>query len=245
MRIRFTLQSIAAVIIFIFFLFSLLFYLLLKSNFEDESFKRIEQATRFNKALQSYVGDIQKPAIYALMDNGQLPKDFFDPKLLSSTFIANHVNDAFLSQKFANKSMSVRLKFASDNPTNNRNMVTAYEKKVLENFRKNKLIEYKNHIKIGESEHLFYALAVERNTDQCLQCHGTPSNAPKSMRQIYGDVNGFGESKGHLRAIITVYTPVDAENDEMMTFFWSIEIAMLIMFAFIYGIIYRYSRTIT
>jgi signal transduction histidine kinase len=62
---------------------------------------------------------------------------------------------------------------------------------------------------------------------------------------MYSENNGFGESKGHLRAIVAVYTPIDADNKEMLLFFWSIEGLMSFIFLLIYGVIYHYSQTIT
>ncbi len=242
---RLSLRLIAVIMIFLFFFSSLLFYSLLNRYYEDEAFKRIGQVTRFDKALQSYINTIQKPSIYSLIQAGNLPKDFFDPTILSSTFIANHINDAFVSEKFGDTSMFVRLKFASDNPTNIRNKANEYELKVLKEFRTTKLTEYKDRLKLDGKEHLFYAIPVAVNTNECLTCHGKPSDAPKSMRQMYSDYNGFGESKGHLRAIVAIYTPIDADNQEMLLFFWSIESLMVVIFALIYGMIYHYSRTIT
>ncbi len=242
---RLSLRSIAAIMIFLFLISSLLFYTLLKYYYEDEAFKRIEQATRFDKALQSYVNNVQKPSLYSLIQSGHLPKDFFDPTLLSSTFIANHVNDEFVSKKFGDASMLVRLKFASDNPTNSRNKANKYELSILEKFRTNKLVDYKDRLKIEGKEQLFYALPVAINTNECLKCHGKPSDAPKAMRQMYSENDGFGESKGHLRAIVAVYTPIDSDNKEMLLFFWSIEGLMFFIFLLIYGVIYHYSQTIT
>lgn len=237
------LHSIAMIMAFLFLCASLLFYTLLKRYYEDEAFHRIEMATGFDKALQNYIEEVQKPFIYGLIREGKLPGDFFDSTLLSSTFIAGNVNDRFVANKL-NTDRLVRLKFVSDNPTNIRNKVNEYERSVLEKFRTNRLFNYKDRLQIDGKENFFYALPVAVNTDMCLKCHGDPSDAPMSMRQRYGDHNGFGESKGHLRAMIVAYTPTDADNEKMLLFFWSIESLMVLVFALIYGIIYRYSLTI-
>lgn len=236
-----SLRFIALIMIVLFLLSSAFFYRLLNHYYENEAFKRIEQAVGFDKALQSYINDFQKPSVYGLIQTGHLPKDFFDPTLLSSTFIANHVNDLFVSKSTA----FVRLKFASDNPTNSRNRATVYESVVLEKFRAQQFKSYRDKVVVDGKENLFYALPVTLNTNECLKCHGSPSDAPKQMRKMYGDNSGFGEKRDHLRAIVAIYTPIETDNDEMIFFFWSVESLMLFVFGLIYGLIYYYSHTIS
>lgn len=236
-----SLRFIALIMIVLFVLSSALFYRLLNHYYEDEAFKRIEQAVGFDKALQSYINDVQKPSVYGLIQTGHLPKDFFDPTLLSSTFIANHVNDLFVSKSTA----FVRLKFASDNPTNSRNRATSYEREILEKFRAKQFKSYRDKVVVDGKENLFYALPVAYNTNECLKCHGRPSDAPNQMRKMYGDNSGFGEKRDHLRAIVAIYTPIETDNDEMIFFFWSVESLMLFVFGLIYGLVYYYSHTIS
>lgn len=242
---RLSLRSIAAIMIFLFLLSSLLFYTLLKRYYEDEAFKRIEYATHFDKAIQLYVNTVQKPKVYSLINNGWLQKDFFDPALLSATYIANSVNDYFIAQNLNKTTAAVRIKFASDNPINIRNKTNAFEYTILQKLRNRGILDYRDRIIVNGKEHLFYAIPVERNTQDCLQCHGVRTHAPVMMQKIYKDTDSFSEEVGDLHAMIAIYTPIDADNEEMLLFFWSIEGLMLFIFALIYGMVYHYSQTIT
>lgn len=233
-----TLQRIAIVMTGLFVLFSTFFYFSLESYYEEEAFKRIEQVVYFNKALQQYVNDVQKPLLSELKRTNKLPKDYFSPTLLSSTFVANHVNDNYSKSR----SNLVRIKFASDNPTNIRNKADSYEKEILSQFRKKNLPFFRDFRMINGEKNLFYALPVNRNTQDCLQCHGNPSDAPIDMLNHYNAKNGFYEKIGDLRAIVAVYAPVSADNNKMNLFYWSIEVFMLAIFGLIFMLIVYFER---
>lgn len=238
---RLTLQKILMIMMALYIVFSAIFYITLNRYYKDESYKRIEQAVEFNKALQDYVNYVQKPFLSELKKNQQLSKSFFHPKLSSSSYIVNQVNDNYV--KLA--SHTVHIKFASDNPINNRNTVNAYEKKVLSEFRKKNLVSYKDSLTINGKEHLFYALSVPRNTDACLECHGNPVNAPKEMRKLYNQNHGFNENVGDLRAIMGVYTSIEDEQGEMFLFFITIEVLMLAIFGLIYYLIVYFEQKLS
>lgn len=240
-----SLRTIALSMMAFFVVFSILFFTMLKAYYEEEAFKRIEYATRFDKAIQLYVNNIQKPKVYALIKHGWLQKDFFDPALISATYIANNINDYFIAQKSKKTVFAVRMKFATDNPINMRNKANAFEYAVLQKFRNKGILDYRDRLVIEGKEHLFYALPVARNTQDCLECHGTRERAPKLMQQMYGDHDTFGEKVNDLHAIVAIYTPIDADNKAMMTFFWSIEGTMLFIFGLIYYLIHHYSRMIS
>lgn len=240
-----SLRTIAISMLALFAVFSALFFTMLKSYYEEEAFKRIEYATRFDKAIQLYVNNIQKPKIYSLINNGLVQKDFFDPALISATYIANYVNDYFIAEESNKTVVSVRMKFATDNPINMRNKANAFEYAVLQKFRNKGIIDYRERLVIEGKEHLFYALPVTRNTQDCLECHGVREQAPKLMQQMYKNSDTFGEKVKDLHAIVAIYTPIDGDNKAMMMFFWSIEGLMLFIFGLIYYLIHHSSRMIS
>jgi len=242
---RSSLSKIALALAFLFTVSSFIFYIILSSYYEKEAFKRIRLALDYNKAIQEYVSNYQKPTIYALMKEGTLPNDFFDPTLLSSTFIVQHINEVYLQKlQRSNAALHVDFKFASDNPTNITNKATPFESKVLRQFNETNITSFTQHISLNGKDHLFYALPVEANTNKCMRCHSDPNIAPRQMVTLYGSSNGFNEKIGEIRAIISLYTPVDEDNQNMWFFFLSVEFLMLISFLIIYSIIYYYSRAI-
>lgn len=243
--LKHSLSKIALSLIVVYTIGALAMYFLLQTYYENEAFKRIRLALDYDKAIQQYVSDFQKPTVYALIKEGYLPKDYFDPTLLSSTFIVQHINQIY-TQKLSDTKQQflVDFKFASDNPTNPNNKATPFESTILKKFNENNLSAYSQHISINGKDNLFYALPVERNTKKCMRCHSDPTLAPQQMRAMYGDVNGFGEHIGEIRAIISLYTPVDSDNQSMWYFFYSTLLLMAVVFGVIFSIIYYYSRTI-
>lgn len=232
------LQRFAIIITALFVLFTMFFYYSLESYYKEEAFKRIEQTVRFDKALQQYVNDVQKPLLTELKRTNRLSKDYFSSKLLSSTFIANSINDNYTKASL----YPVRIKFASDTPTNPRNKADSYEKEILSQFREKNLSSLRDTRTINGVNYLFYALPVNRNTQDCLQCHGIPEDAPVHMLDLYGKKNGFHEKIGYLRAIVAVYTPVNTTDDNWHIFFWSIEALMLFIFGLIFFLIVYFER---
>lgn len=240
-----SLSKIALTLIVIYAIVSIVMYLLLQNYNEQEAYKRIRIALNYDKAIQKYVSDYQKPTLYALMEKNVLSKDYFDPILLSSTFIVQHVNEFYVQNlHHADHSFHVNFKFASDNPTNITNKANPFESKILKLFNDSNISYYTQHVNRNGIKNLFYALPVERNTEKCMRCHGDPKVAPKQMLELYGNKHGFHEKVGDSRAIIALYTPIDSNNEAIWYLFISIELLAALTFGLIYGIIYYYSRTI-
>lgn len=242
---RHSLTKIALALMFIYAFGSVAMYFMVQKYNENEAYKRIRLALDYDKAIQKYVSDYQKPTVYALIEKGYLPKDYFDPTLLSSTFIVQHINEVYVQTlNKNNKKFHVNFKFASDNPTNITNKATKFESRILKMFNESNLSSYSERINIDGKENLFYALPVERSTQKCMRCHSNPERAPQQMRAMYGDKNGFHEKVGEIRAIISLYTPIASDSQSMWYFFLSVELLMAIVFIIIYSIIYYYSRAI-
>jgi HAMP domain-containing protein len=93
------------------------------------------------------------------------------------------------------------------NPTNLAHRTTDWEADVVAFFRSHK----KQREFIAERETpsgrlLSLANPISVTERSCLACHSTPAAAPASMRQLYGDANGFGWQVGEIigAQIITV-----------------------------------------
>jgi protein-histidine pros-kinase len=88
-------------------------------------------------------------------------------------------------------------KEATLNPTNPRNRAVDWEADVVQQFR-----QYPTRSEIiaerasGTGRSLYIAKPIQVSHAACLQCHGTPSNAPVGMLRLYGHANGFGWQQG-------------------------------------------------
>lgn len=156
------------------------------------------------KASRKYIEEVQRPLISNLKLKGDLPNNFFDPRILSSSYITKEIFDILLS----NKKIHFKYNLASINPTNPKNRANAFEAKILQRFRKGKIKKYFE-IKKEKNEDIFYmALPISKNKPSCLECHGDPKIAPPGMIAKYGNTTGFYEKVGEIRALISLRVPV-------------------------------------
>jgi HAMP domain-containing protein len=84
-------------------------------------------------------------------------------------------------------------KEATLNPTNPADRATEWESDIISFFRNN---DTQSEM-IGERDtatgrSLYLGLPIKITNPACLACHSTPSAAPKTLIETYGDNNGFG-----------------------------------------------------
>ncbi|QSZ40773.1 DUF3365 domain-containing protein [Sulfurimonas aquatica] len=215
---------------------SILFYLILKDFHKEKADKSVQSALLTSQAMREYISKYQKPAIAKIVKENKLSEDLFDPALMSSTYIVDHVHNIY-QKNYAAAGIhiyeDVNYKFASNNPTNINNKATPFESKILKKFNESNISSYKETIEYKGKETLFFAIPVTRNSTDCLQCHGDPKDAPRDMLDIYGSENGFYENIGEIRAINAMYSTLDA-NNAMLKVYFLVEAMMFIVFLGIY-----------
>ncbi len=194
------------------------------------------------KTIRNYVENIQKPVIYNLEKEGKLYKDFFDPRILSSTYIVKTIHQMYSDSLKMEHHIPYKYKLAATNPRNPQNRADKFEKKILEKFRKNKIKEFSTILKEKGKNYFFVAVPTERNKPSCMRCHSTPDVAPKELIKRYGDKAGFYEKVGDLRAIISLKVPISHIvsshiKDFLITIFIAL-VVFIIFFIFLY-IIYK------
>ncbi|MFK5881058.1 MAG: DUF3365 domain-containing protein [Sulfurospirillum sp.] len=185
------------------------------------------------KTIRSYIENIQKPVIYNLKKKGKLYKDFFDSRIMSSTYIVNTIHHMYTnSQKLKNK-IPYKFKLAATNPRNPINRANDFEKRILEKFRKKKIKEFSTILKENGKNYFYVAVPIERNKKSCMKCHSTPNIAPKELIQMYGDKAGFYEKTGDLRAIISLKIPLShIVSTHIKDFLITISIALIVFIIF-------------
>lgn len=248
------LNYISLLFIFIFIGSSVGFYYELEDFYEKEAYRHIKEHVLFSSAMQKFFYTQQQPEVYKLMYDYNISGDFFNPKLLSATYMIAHINKEFQQTlktgiedseesqfQFLNndtkesiiESEAINFKFASDNPLNKEDLADAYETKILNKFRDENLSHFSEKIEKNNTEYLVYALPSMPNNALCLQCHGDPLNAPKGLVDIYGTSSGFHEKEGNIRAALVIYSEINSSGN-MMLFYVLTEAVMLFALLFIY-----------
>ena len=103
------------------------FYNQHKNDVLLEANKRITTILNINKALHKYVETVQKPVIYKLKEEGKLYKEFFNPKLLSFTYIARNMHKNYAQIEKENNNIPYIYKLAATNPRNPINKASKFE----------------------------------------------------------------------------------------------------------------------
>ncbi|MEM9808517.1 MAG: DUF3365 domain-containing protein, partial [Cyanobacteria bacterium P01_D01_bin.56] len=99
-------------------------------------------------------------------------------------------------------------KEATLNPTNPRDQADDFETQLVEQFRQDQdIVELTGYRTIDGNKLLYISRPLTIKNESCLECHGRPADAPKSMIKTYGRENGFGWKLGEIVAAQTIYVP--------------------------------------
>jgi len=217
-------------------------YLMFKNYALEENEAKMQDLIMHNKALHTYVEEQLKPVVYALKNQGSIDKDFFDPKLLSFTYMSRNIMQEYNKQRAAHKIEEIHYKFASNNPRNPINQASVHELQILKEFNAKKTDKHHEHMVINNNEYIFYAMPVTTNVESCMQCHSDPQKAPKSLVAYYGDKAGFYENIGDIRAFVSVTMPLDAELKKMQRMFKLFASALLVLLLVVFSIIFYFIK---
>ncbi|GFE68801.1 DUF3365 domain-containing protein [Chroococcus sp. FPU101] len=101
-------------------------------------------------------------------------------------------------------------KEAAPNPTNTRDQADEFETKIVAHFQLQPDLKSLSDYRVVDGKKLFYvARPLVMKQSSCLQCHGNPKNAPKSLINTYGSQNGFDWRLNDVIAAQILYIPAD------------------------------------
>lgn len=171
--------------------------------------------------------------------NKQVQPLFNDRLDDSSTFIRESVPSYAARQSFEYLRQRPGFKdyFYKDatlNPTNPRDLANEFEAGLVQKFRQNPDLKELSGFQEVAGKNLFYVarpLAIKQQS--CLQCHSTPSRAPKSQIATYGADHGFGWQMNQIVAAQTVY--VTAE--EVFRSYNQQLLLMIVVFSVIFAVV--------
>ena len=234
---KINLKLLTIIFILSFIIVVAIFYNQHKNNVLIEANKRITTILNTNKALHKYVENIQKPVIYKLKKEGKLYNEFFDPKLLSFTYIARNIHKNYVDIETANKNTPYIYKLAATNPRNPVNKATAFEAEILNKFRNGEFDTFSTMLKQDGEQYFFKAMPIDKNKQSCMKCHSTPDIAPKELIDLYGSKVAFGEKVGDIRAMISLKIPVTTIIKNTLKQFYINIIVILFIFVVFYIIL--------
>ena len=218
---------------------SILYYSIMIVNAQEEANKRIETILEQHKALHSYIENKQKPVIYELKNQGKLHNDYFNPNLLSFTYIARNIHEIYKEKKEAKKQEAYQYKLASINPRNTLNKATEFESKILEKFKTKQIKEYHTIINEKGKKYYYKAIPLDPNKASCMRCHSVPEAAPEQMIKMYGVKGGFGEKIGETRAMISLKIPMTEVYESSFKLFLFLSLMIFVILSIFYILIHR------
>lgn len=164
-----------------------------------------EIALQFNLAVRKYIGEKVRPFAARAVHEGE-----FIPELMSTSYVARSV--------FEDVRLHIPgfiLKFSSENPRNPANLAGPEELKIIDIFNKNPDMDrWSGNITINGKPY-FGLFSARRMEQSCLQCHGTPDDAPLSILEQYGREAGFYRPLGKVIALDTVGVPLGKINTRL------------------------------
>ena len=194
---------------------------------------RIQDVLQEAEALHYYVQREMHPIMYLLKEEGRMPKEFYSPEILSSSYITRRVFNQFNNIREMNKMPLIKYRMASINPRNKINKADSMESSLILLFNKDSTIKKFTGIVIQHGvKHLYYARPFLRLENNCLKCHGKKEDAPKALSDYYKWDSGFNLKAGEIPAIEIITTPLDAEF-KTLSFIGSAILTISVLFIFL------------
>ncbi|HSM82589.1 MAG TPA: response regulator [Nodosilinea sp.] len=170
---------------------------------EGEITARAEMLTQAMNSVRTYTSDNIRPLLADQLATS--------PEFISETVPAYAATEVFEDFRSQPEYESFFYKEATLNPTNPRDQADAFETSLVEQFRANGDLTKLSGYRARDGENLFYIsrpLAISKAS--CLECHSTPSAAPRSQLVSFGSQGGFGWQLNEIVAAQTIYVPADA-----------------------------------
>jgi signal transduction histidine kinase/ActR/RegA family two-component response regulator len=179
-------------------------------NHQSET--RLRDAMLEVRAFHLYIQKDMHPNYYRLMDEGRLPKGFYAPEMLSSSYMARNFQKYYNDERVAIGLPEVHYKMAVEDPRNPVNKATESEAELLKWFNED---PHRSHRRLVREEngqkYLVVAVPFLRNEEKCLVCHGTPFKAPGQLQELYEWSGGYNRIVGKISAIEIMKTPIQSQ----------------------------------
>ncbi|MBT9314653.1 c-type heme family protein [Leptothoe spongobia] len=172
----------------------------MRQKAEGEIVQQAEILIQTMNAVRTYTSGKVKP---------QLADELAESsKFIPETVPAYSAREVFEGFRAEDTYKDFLYKEATLNPTNPRDQADDFETQIVNKFRENsELKELKGYRTMDGAKLLYISRPLTIQKESCLECHGSPSAAPRSMISTYGKKNGFGWKLGETVAAQTIYLP--------------------------------------
>ena len=167
---------------------------------EGEIVQRAEILIQTMNAVRTYTSNQVRPHL----EDDLAESSVFIPE----TVPAYSAREVFETFRMTDEYQDFLYKEATLNPTNPRDQSDEFETQLVNEFRESSdLDELKGYRDIEGERLLYISRPLKVEQESCLECHGNPAAAPRSMRTTYGTQNGYGWNLGEIVAAQTIYVP--------------------------------------
>lgn len=188
-------------------------------------------------AIRDYVSSVQRPLIEELKEKNIIASDFFDPRLLSASYITREIHNIQL----AKKNINYDYKLVAMNPLNSDHLGNDFENGILQQFKDGKSKEFSSIIEENNKKYFYVSLPISSSNPSCLQCH-TNIYAPKEMIDKYHQIPKFSDEGGEILAMLSLKIPILSILKYHIEQFVAGGLAMFIVFIIFIVLIYKIYR---
>ncbi len=224
---KYKFQLIVSVFIFVYLLISALVLNFYNNLAMKDAKKEAYYVLESINSVREYIAGVQRPLIEQLKHDGIIKEDFFDERLLSSSYISREIYN--IQKKKYNLDFDYKLVAMA--PLNKAHEPNEFEAQVLRGFKENKFSEFSKIIKDENGSQFFVGLPIKSQNTSCLACHNSES-APKQMLDRYEISNGKISEASEMMAMLSFKIPLRA------IFSYHLKEVVIIMsaIAFVFGI---------
>ena len=224
---KYKFQLIVSVFIFVYLLISALVLNFYNNLAMKDAKKEAYYVLESINSVREYIAGVQRPLIEQLKHDGIIKEDFFDERLLSSSYISREIYN--IQKKKYNLDFDYKLVAMA--PLNKAHEPNEFEAQVLRGFKENKFSEFSKIIKDENGSQFFVGLPIKNQNTSCLACHNSES-APKQMLDRYEISNGKISEASEMMAMLSFKIPLRA------IFSYHLKEVVIIMsaIAFVFGI---------
>ncbi len=178
----------------------------LEQRAEDEVTSQAAILMQTINAVRNYTQDHVNPLLAPRLET----ESAFIPEAIP-TFSVREVFETFRKNE---EYKNFFFKDAAPNPTNLRDKADSFETKLVEDFRNHpETKEVSGFRNLPEGKVFYIARPFIITKQSCLQCHSTPTIAPKSLLASYGSENGFGWKLNDIVAAQIISVPAEEVFD--------------------------------
>jgi len=188
------------IILFCFCLFTTtIIYHFQKNLLEEETLRQTELAMVMLESTRSYIREVLRPRMYE-----EIGEDHFIIEAMSTSYITRVIMDRFKNTlpdfKYRRVALDAR------NPEFEANIE---EQQMIDYFQTHPNSQDWHGTTEVESSQYFTLYRPVIFKDSCLHCHGTPDEAPVTIKETYGFERGFHRNTNQIGGVFSISIPLD------------------------------------